>query len=118
MGKFFSLFCGIFELFLRPGGNKVTIPGTAGPPLLHTEVFIIAALGSGAAGHGAAALGGPGENRPQEGDGLAAGQLIPVIEEVKACLAAHRPEVDHRVPALGIAQEGGNEMLHGVHLAV
>ena len=23
MGKFFSLFCGIFELFLRPGGNKV-----------------------------------------------------------------------------------------------
>ena len=57
LGKFFSLFYGIFELFLRPGGNKVTIPGTAGPALLHAEVFIIAALGSGALNQASIAAG-------------------------------------------------------------
>ena len=59
-----------------------------------------------------------GEDPPEEGNGAGKVQLPPVKEKVEAGLAAHGAEVEDGVLLRGVPEEGGDEVLHGVHFRV
>ena len=96
------------------GRSLVVLDGTQAA--VGIEVGAVAGLVLYAVFGGPAA--GGGEGQLQQLDGLGLRQFIAVEEEVKACLAAHRAEVDDGVLVCAVAQQRGDDMLHRVHLGI
>ena len=109
---------GVAEVGLRPVGDEVRVEGAGGPAQGDIQVTIISALPGGLAGHLSLVFRRLGEDPLEEGDGAGEVQLPPVEEEVEAGLAAHGAEVEDGVLLRGVPEEGGDEVLHGVHLGV
>ena len=108
----------IDQLFHRPAVQNTGVKRAALPRQRHVQVDIISTFAGGLAGHGAFPRRALCEHLPQQVDGLRVGELSAVKQEVEARLAAHGTEVDDGILLLAVAQGGGDDVLHRVHLGV
>ena len=108
----------IRQLFLRPVADQSGVEPADLLAQLQIQIDVISTFHGGPAGHFALKLRGGGKDLFQKLHRVSRGEKRAVEQEVESRLAAHGAKVDHRLPGMGIAQEGGDQVLGRVHFGV
>lgn len=108
----------IREPFHGPVPDEIGVVAALGAGQVHIQVDVVAALHRRLARHLPGVVGPRLKDGLDQGDAVLHGQLVVVHQHIESGLAPHGAKVDDPILLGGVAQQGGDDVLHRVHLGV